>query len=391
MRVLLLNRFSLADTSGGVAEFLNYLPPALSCFSVETVIYSQGKTPGLSGPQILENGMRAYSGPFLKPGFFASRKKLQPLIDLCRTEKIDLVHAQGAYRNGYVALQLFKLTKIPYVITSHADIVATNSSRIKRRNVRKRCCAILQNAKGVTHLSPVMEEVSHALCDTRNKSVIIGNGVDVASWNSFSELPERDYFLGIGRLEPEKGFDILIDAFAKLHQQGIETSLIIAGTGSAASELFKQVKVLGLNLVTELEDFSMIPKSSVIFPGYVKNDLKKKLIAQAKMILFPTQPSRVEEAFGIVQIEAMAAGKALIASDAKATRYLESLGLQVVCVKADDSSSWADQILLLLKDDALRKQLGQMNLQNAKRFDWHIIAKQYVTAYEHFLERLAEE
>ncbi len=382
MRILFLHRFPLEKITGGVAEYLHYLPLSLNTLGIEPYMYSEGETAELSGPTVLPNGIRAYTGPFIKPGLFISTKKLKPVIELCKKENIDLVHAQSTYRFGYLAMQIYKRTRIPYIITSHADIVTTNSDRMKRKIVQRRCKEILRHAKKVTHLTPLMAEFSHQILDTRQKSVIISNGIDTTGWDTFAALPTQNYLICLGRLEPEKGFHILIDAFARLRQQGVRTSLVIAGTGSAESALQEQAKRLKLPLVTQFNDFAHIPSDSVIFTGYVRGDAKKRLIAQSQMVLFPTQPNQWEEAFSIVQVESMAAGKALLASDSAPTRYLQSLGLQAILIsKADDAEQWAEQIAQLLNNTTLCNALGKMNLENARQFDWNIIAKQYHEVY----------
>lgn len=383
MRVLLLNRYSIEQTNGGVAEYLYYLPIALRPYGVEALLYSESDEGvyQLTGPRYLENGMSAYTGPFIKPGFFVSNRKLKPLLDLCRTENIDLIHAQGTYRSGYIAMQVHKHISLPYVVTSHADIVKTNSDRMKRRVVQGRCREILRHAAAVTHLTPLMAEVSHQIYDASAKSVVIGNGIDLAGWANANSAAEQNYLLGIGRLVPEKGFNILIDAYAELRNQGVSTSLVIAGTGPEATALQNQARHLGLNVVTDFQEISSIPEDSVVFTGYVKDEKKKQLVSQSRLILFPTQPSQWEEPFGIVQIEAMAAGKAMVASDSATTRYLQSFGLQAVLVKADDILAWAGQIQVLLHDTAFRNKLGKINLANAQQFDWDIIAKQYRDVY----------
>jgi glycosyltransferase involved in cell wall biosynthesis len=383
MRVLLLCRHSFEKTAGGVVEFLHYLPRALKTYGIETVMYDMGSEVDydLHGPHFLPNGMAAYSGPLIKPGFFVARKKLQPLIDLCQREKIDLVHAQGTYRSGFVAMQLLKRARVPYVVMSHGDIAAANSDRMKRRAVQRRCREILRHAAGVSHLTPMMADASHQIFDTRDKSAVIANGIDLASWRDLPVRVPQNYLLGIGRLQREKGFHVLIDAYAELCRRGVKTSLVIAGDGAEAVNLHAQVRRLNLNLVTGHQDVTAIPGESVVFTGYVKGAAKHALVAGSELILFPTQPSEWEEPFGIVQIEAMAAGKVLVASDSATTRYLQSLGLQARLAKADDANAWADQVAPLLAAATLREQLGRVNLDNVQQFDWDVIAKQYSDMY----------
>ena len=384
MKILYIHRHPFDKITGGVAEYLHYLPIALKAQGVETISYTAGEKNAseISDPRYLANGMSAYSGPFLKPGIFSFARKLKPLFELCQKEKIDLIHAQGAYRSGYVAMQIYKNTGIPYLLTSHSDILTTNSKRIQQRHVQRRCREILRHSIASIHLTPLMAKASDEIYDTHERGFIIGNGIDLSEWKPFIGLPEKNYMLAIGRLEKGKGFNILIDAYAKLRAQGIKTSLVIAGDGIDKTALHNQVKERGLNLVTDFQDFTNVPEASVIFTGYIRGDAKKHLFTQSKFIFFATQPDGWEEAFSIVQIEAMAAGKAMIASDTAPTRYLETLGLQTLLVKPDDIDAWVSQTRRILDNTELRRQLGEANLENVQQFGWEPIAKQYKEAYQ---------
>jgi glycosyltransferase involved in cell wall biosynthesis len=292
-----------------------------------------------------------------------------------------VIHAQGTYTAGFMAWKIQQRTGIPYVVTSHSDILTTNSKRMNRSNVQRRCRNVLKHAAAVTHLTPMMETISHQLYDTREKSTVIGNGIDCQSWLPFTNLAEKNYIVGMGRFERGKGFHILIEMFAQLIARGMKTSLVIAGKGNEEAALFAQVKNLGLNLVTNFTDFTAIPEKSVIFPGYVRDDVKKRLIAESQLVLFATQPQLWEEAFGIVQLEAMAAGKPILASDTNVTRFLEKSGMQCRIVEPDNIHAWADQAELLLNDSGLRKKMGDANIEAVVDFDWQPIAEKYRDVY----------
>jgi glycosyltransferase involved in cell wall biosynthesis len=385
MRVLFLfpRTLDASRSMGGVAEFLCSLTPELKSLSVDSVIYAGDKTvTQLTKPTDVLADAIVYNGPFIKPGWWIRSSKLAPVLDVCRSEKIDVIHAQGTYTAGFMALKIHQHTGIPYVVTSHSDILTTNSKRMNRRNVRERCKKVLKYAAAVTHLTPMMEAVSHELYDTSSKSTVIGNGIDCKSFLPFAGRAERNYMLGIGRLERGKGFHILIDMFASLVAKGAKTSLVIAGKGSEEQALFAQVKQLGLDLVTELSDLENIPEKSVIFAGYVRDDFKKRLIAESKIVLFATQPQLWEEAFGIVQLEAMAAGKTILASDTNVTRFLHESGMQCRIVGADNVDAWAEQAEFLLTHDEIRQQMGRQNLQAVTAYDWRPIAVRYQSAYE---------
>lgn len=384
MRILFLYPRTLDANSsvGGVAEFLCSLTPGLKNLHVDSVIYAGDKSVNqLTKPdQVLADAL-VYNGPFMKPGFILGSRKIAPVLDVCRMENIDVIHAQGTYTAGFMAWKIQQRTGIPYVVTSHSDILTTNSKRMNRSNVQRRCRNVLKHAAAVTHLTPMMETVSHQLYDTRAKSTVIGNGIDCQSWLPFTNLAEKNYIVGMGRFERGKGFHILIDMFARLMARGKKTSLIIAGKGNEEAALFAQVKNLGLNLVTNFTDFNNIPEKSVIFPGYVRDDVKKRLIAESQLVLFATQPQLWEEAFGIVQLEAMAAGKPILASDTNVTRFLEASGMQCRIVEPDNIHAWTDQAELLLNDLELRKKMGDANIKAVAHFDWQPIAEKYRDVY----------
>lgn len=386
MRILFLSHRHSDTQIGGLAEYLHHLPTALKTLGVDSILYTQAenKSAGtLQQPNLLPNSMPHYSGPFLKPGFFISKKELSPLIELCKDQQINLIHAQGTYRAGYMAMHLNRSIGIPYLITSHSDILETNSERMKRHNIKKRCQQVLKKASLVTHLTPIMAEASHQLLDTRTKSRIIHNGIDIAAWDNPNPEPEQNYLLAIGRLEPEKGFSVLIDAYAELLKKGQQTSLVIAGTGSAEADLKAQAERLQLNIVTGLTDLTNLPANSLIFTGYVRAEFKKRLFNQAIALLFATQPNAWEEAFGIVQLEAMVAGKPIIASDIAATQYLKTLGMQADIVQAEKTTAWTNAMAAVLQKSALeRQEIGLMNKEAVRIFNWDRIAKEYVDAYQ---------
>ncbi|OGT35103.1 MAG: hypothetical protein A3F11_07815 [Gammaproteobacteria bacterium RIFCSPHIGHO2_12_FULL_37_14] len=384
IRVLFLCHRYTDVQLGGLAEFLHFLPLALKTFGIDSIIYTapeKKKSKQLINPHLLTNQVPHYVGPLLKPGFFVSKSATKVLIEICKKEKIDLIHAQGVYRAGYMAMHIDQQLDIPYVVTSHSDLLSSHSKRMRQFHIRRRCQKILNQARFITHLSPIMAEAAEKFCSVSSKSTLIHNGVDRNDWIKYADLPESNYLLAIGRLEPEKGFSVLIDAYANLVKQGMDISLIIAGTGSSEQSLQQQAKNYQLNVITEYRP-SHLPNRSIIFTGYVKNETKKILFAQAKLVLFATQGKQWTEPFGIVQLEAMAAGKALIASDIPIVRYLQSLGLQALLVDGENKYDWAQTIANLLANKTLRSIMGKNNQEAAKKFSWDIIAKSYADIYK---------
>ncbi len=369
---------------GGVAEVIQHLTNVFPALGVEIIIYTEGEENIDSPRDDLKNGTRCYSGPLIKPSLFISKKKLQPLLTLIQKEKIDLIHAYGLYRAGFMAMHIKKKCGIPFIITSHSDILSASSKRIQRPTVIQRCKKILSNANAVTHLTPIMADVSHSIYNTKEKSFTIPNGIDLAHWKTEKDPTEKNYLLGMGRLEPEKGFDVLIRAYALIKNK-IQSALVIAGSGSHESTLKKMTTDLQLNKIECSELPSTLEPKTVYFTGYVRGEQKKKLFLESQLILFATQPAIFQEAFSIVFLETMAAKKALVVSDTELAHYLQTQGLEAELAIANHPESWAEKISLLLNNPTKRKLAGEKNYLLAQKLDWMPIAEQYKKVYEKFI------
>lgn len=384
MRILLLHSrpLDLANSIGGVPEFLKAITGEFQQLGLDVTIYAGHKSfDKVQQAGCLHNHVRVFSGPLVEPGFWVPRNKLRQVAAFCRQEQFSVLHSQGTYTPGFMCREIFHAIGTPYIVTSHSDVSPVNSMRIKRHSVRARYRKILKDAAWVTHLTPVMEEASHQLFNTSEKSSLIHNGINAGLWKPYQKAAEKNYLLGIGRLERGKGFHILIEMFAELMRRKVNTSLVIAGSGEAEAELIQQAKQLGLSVLTHWQDLEKIPERSVVFTGYVRGDDKYQLMAQSQFVLFATQPDLWEEAFGLVQLEAMAAAKPLIASDIQAVRYLASLGMQAEIVPPRDVQAWADAAQKLLQDSVKRKAMSDANAIKVEQFSWRQSALEYEKVY----------
>ena len=377
---------SAKHSVGGVAEFLFAMSPALRALGINPIIYAGNKSQkNISGPVEEKPGVVVYSGPIIKPGWFYSRRKMRALYQLCEQLNIDVVHAQGTYTAGFIATLIHQRLNIPYVVTSHSDVLATNTKRLHRSSVRSRYVSILKQAAAVTHLTPMMEEASHYIHPTQAKSFLIGNGIADVEWQRFASLPTQPYLFSVGRLERGKGFHILIAMYAELIKKGFTLPLVIAGEGGEATALIEQAKAAGLSVFQGVPSLEALPASTVIFTGYLRGEDKMRWMSQCQIMLFATQPALWDEAFGIVLLEAMAAGRALVSSDIPVVRYLQTQGLQACLAEADNIHAWAAVISDLLQADNACVSMGLANRQAAANFAWPGIAKQYVNVYEKVL------
>jgi glycosyltransferase involved in cell wall biosynthesis len=176
---------------------------------------------------------------------------------------------------------------------------------------------------------------------------------------------EGPYLLTVGSLLPVKNQALAIEAFAKAIEKGhIEHKLVLAGKKDAAYEsLNALVKKLGIG-------------KRVVFTDYLEWKDVISLYSAADIFLFPS----LYEGFGFPPLEAMGHGVPVISSDASSLP--EVVGDAGVLVNPKDKNAWAESIMLLAKDDSVRKELIRKGLERVKEFTWERSAKETLKVYE---------
>ena len=185
--------------------------------------------------------------------------------------------------------------------------------------------------------------------------VIIPNGVDTARFQVARRTPGRQAMpevVFLGRLdEPRKGLDVFLQAVDKLPRK-------------------PRVTVIGAGAPREVV--------GVEFTGLVSEDEKAEILGRADIFVAPNLGG---ESFGIILVEAMAAGCAVIASDIPAFAAVcgEDAGL---LFPPGDASALAQQLQLLIDDVPLRTTLSARGVERAEDFDWSVVACRVLAVYE---------
>ena len=158
------------------------------------------------------------------------------------------------------------------------------------------------------------------------------------------------YIVGMGRLEPEKGFDRLIKAFHLIEKDCPGWKLIIAGEGSLRAELTQLIASLGL-------------KGRIELPGRVSSP--GALFRRCDLFCLSSE----SEGFGLVLVEAMAAGLAVISFDCDfGPREIITPGVSGILVPAGDTAALSRAIANLVKNDERRTRLARQGLESVGRF-----------------------
>jgi glycosyltransferase involved in cell wall biosynthesis len=183
-----------------------------------------------------------------------------------------------------------------------------------------------------------------------------------------------DFVLALGRLVHQKGFDVLLRAYAlAAAEPGFAYNLVIAGGGTEMASLSALARELGIARRVRL--VGPMDRAAVI-------DLVKRCA-------FVTVPSRLEP-FGLVNLEAMAAGKAVLATRVGGIPEVVSDGRTGLLVAPDDPTALAREMLRLARDAALRDELGAAGRRAAVAWSWERAASAYLATYADAL-RLHEQ
>jgi phosphatidylinositol alpha-mannosyltransferase len=197
------------------------------------------------------------------------------------------------------------------------------------------------------------------------QSTILPNPVNVNTFAKKQKTQSKDKrIVFLGRLVPRKGCRQLIDAFALLSKQHDDARLEIAGSGPQAATLKKMVSDKGL-------------EEKVKFLGYIDEKEKPNLLASATIACFP---SLYGESFGIVLIEAMAAGAVVLGGDNPGYRSVLN-DQPVLLVDPNDTVKFADRLDQLLTDVKLRKQVLSWQSRAVRRYDIGTVGAQIVSEY----------
>ncbi|MGC2569118.1 MAG: glycosyltransferase family 4 protein [Mycobacterium sp.] len=199
-------------------------------------------------------------------------------------------------------------------------------------------------------------------------AVEIPNGVDVASFASAPLLqgyprPSKTV-LFLGRYdEPRKGMAVLLDALPALVDRFPGLQLLIVGRGDE-DEL--RAKVGGL-------------AGHLRFLGVVDDAAKASAMRSADVYCAPNTGG---ESFGIVLVEAMAAGTPVVASDLHAFRRVLCDGEAGRLVPVEDGAALAEALIAVLGNDPLAKRYAAAGKAAVRRYDWSVVASQVMQVYE---------
>ena len=295
---------------------------------------------------------------------------LTPQIkDVLQRENFDVVHLHEPF-SGFVPLEALRLTAsmdIPNLGTFHSFqgtwLYHVGAKRVVKRYFRK-----LQGRIAVSR--PAYQYISgHFPAEYR----IIPNGIDVDEFADAEPFPHLDdgmiNLLFVGRLEKRKGLKYLLGAFSKLKWDWPNLRLLIVGAGNPDEDSYR------IMAERNLQD--------VVFLGGVSDEDKARYFKSADIFC---SPATGRESFGIVLLEAMAAGKPVVATNIDGYASVITDGAEGLLVDPKRDDALADAISTLLERPELRAKLAEQGRIKANEYRWEIVAGKVMDYYTALLE-----
>ena len=205
---------------------------------------------------------------------------------------------------------------------------------------------------------------------------VIPNGVDTGRFERAVPIARWQDGVGnilfVGRFEPRKGLLDLLKAYRIVRRSGLECRLLVVGGGPLEREARRYILTRGLG--------------GVEFLGRVSDDERDSLFKTADVYC---SPATGRESFGIVLLEAMAAGTAIVCSDIHGYKGVVRRGREALLVPPHEPDELAAALGRVLSDDDLRARMGASGVERAAEYSWERVTAKVEDYYGFVIRRLA--
>lgn len=297
----------------------------------------------------------------------------------------DLMHAHD-WLVVFAAQALKHRFRFPLVATLHA----TERGRARGQSLQTDLQRSIHGAEWwlvyeawrlITCSHHMASEVQAFFHVPQEKIDIVPNGVnphqesgwtsdDLANCRTRFGAANRRIIFAVGRLVHEKGFHLLVESVPYILAEFPDTQFIIAGRGPEAQNLMQRAQALGV-------------AENVCFPGFISDQERDCLYQIADCAAFPS----LYEPFGIVALEAMAAGCPVVVTEVGGLCEVVHHGKTGVTVYPDDVQSIAWGLLHTLRNPAMAVARAERARQVARReFSWDAVAARTIAVYQRVID-----
>lgn len=352
------------DGQDGVAQYVKNLGGWLSSQG-HHVFYMVGETrltqwAGSPVYSLAKNQRVVFNGNSLSTPLPASRRKIRKILE---KERPDILHIQVPY-SPFMAGRVIAAASSEIAIVGTFHILPANTmARLGSKLLHLFCLRTLKRFSrvvSVSHPAATFARRSFGI-----NSIVSSNVVELGRFSQAKVQPQPNHVVFLGRLVRRKGCEELLRAFALLSAKVPGARLSIAGDGPRRAKLEAIVKEKGL-------------ESSVKFLGFISEADKPDLLASAQIACFPATSG---ESFGIVLIEAMAAGAGVVVGGNN-PGYASVLGENSeVLVDPGDSLAFAARLEKILTNQSLAGRLHKQQQEHVKQYDVAVVGNQLLKIY----------
>lgn len=275
----------------------------------------------------------------------------------------DVVHIHEPLSPSVSLLALWQ-AEVPVVATFHTATDRSRAMQVAYPMLRP-------TLERITARIAVSEEARRTVVEhIGGDAVIIPNGVELALYRAatrqerWTGTPERPTLAFLGRTdEPRKGLGVLLEALPTLVERVPGVRVVVAGRGDLS-----QAREVAQALPGTLE-----------LLGEVTEQDKADLLRSVDLYIAPQTGG---ESFGIVLVEAMAAGAAVVASDLSAFRRVLQEGRSGVLFATGDPAALADAVATTLADPERAQRVRDNAATWCQQYDWDVVTAQVLDVYQ---------
>lgn len=325
------------------------------------------KTANSDNRLILLGGSAELNTPFHTKADFGITKDIERIDKLFSEERFDVLHV---HEPGipFLGAQLLARSTAKNIGTMHATLPENMVSKSFEKLMTPIAKFIEPKLDAVTAVSSVAKNIALGYVPQANIQ-IIPNGIDVDAFRATKLIKTRasriKTILFIGRLEKRKGLRHLLDAYTKLAEQRNDLRLLIVGDGHLRSRLEARVSKY------------KIPR--VQFLGFVSEKQKIDLLQNADLFC---SPALYGESFGIVLLEAMAAGCVTVAGNNPGYKSVMIERGKLSLIDPLNTDEFAERLELLLFDQGVRELWLEWAAKYVRQFDFDRVVGQYEELYK---------
>lgn len=358
------------DSSDGVAQYVKTLGAWLSGQGHDvTYIVGQSTAKSWSGAKVISASVNLrirWGGNRLSMPVWPNRRLIKRLI---AEKNFDLLHIQVPY-SPLMSQYLINRAPVKTAVIGSFHVYPANPRAVRGSKLLKAVYRrSLKRFDKMLAVSPAAAEFAQDGFGL--KTDISPNVIDLGRFKNSTKKGDGRRIVFLGRLVERKGCLELLKAFSRLAERMSDVELVIGGDGPLRSRLESFVSEHGLD-------------ERVSFLGYIDEASKPGLLGGADIACFP---SLYGESFGIVLIEAMAAGAGIVLGGDNPGYRTVLDGQPLALIDPKDTAAFAERLELLLLNKSDAAKLHAWQRQTVKQYDINLVGPRLVQIYR---QRIAE-